>query len=115
MEMYLQTLILLRICKICIRAMLFHILISAFIAHALAENYGEPALDSNEEAAVYQVLEAIKPEVDWKSSYPDNLCTGGPHGIVCDIDKDDKQWHIVEINLGWVSEFSNNPSCSSFL
>ena len=95
--------------------MLFHILISAFISHALAENYGEPALDSNEEAAVYQVLEAINPEVDWKSSYPDNLCTGGSHGIVCGINKDDKKWHIVEINLGWVSEFSNNPSCSSFL
>eukprot|EP00253_Pinus_taeda_P020475 PITA_20475 len=74
------------------------------------KNYGEPALDSSEEAAVYEVLEAINPEINWKSSYPDNLCTGGPHGIVCDIDKD-KEWHIVEINLGWVSEYSNNPIC----
>jgi len=41
--------------------MLFHILFSAFISHALAENYGEPALNNNEEAAVYQVLEAINP------------------------------------------------------
>ena len=115
MEMYLQRLILLRICKVYIRAMSFHILSSVLISHVRAENYGELALDSNKQAVVYQVLESINPEIDWKSLYPDNLYTGGPHGIVSDIDKDDKQWHIVEINLGWVSEFSNNPSCSSFL
>ena len=70
--------------------MLFHILISAFIAHALVENYSEPALNNNEKATVYQVLEAINLEIDWKSSYPDNMCMGGPHRIVYDIDEDDK-------------------------
>eukprot|EP01018_Ginkgo_biloba_P026636 Gb_19063 [translate_table: standard] len=80
---------------------------------AVAEDYYEPRLDSHEEAAVYNVLKAINPETDWKSSYPGNLCMGGPHGIVCDIDKEDGQWHIVELNLGWVSDYANNPSCSS--
>ena len=70
--------------------MLFHTLISAFMAHTLAENYGAPALNNNEEAAIYQVLEAINPEIDWKSLYRDNLCTGASHGIVCDIDENDE-------------------------
>jgi hypothetical protein len=43
----------------------------------------EPALDSREQEAVYKVLEAINSDIDWRGMFPDNLCTGGIHGIVC--------------------------------
>jgi hypothetical protein len=41
-----------------------------------------PALDSREQEAVYKVLEAINSDIDWRGLFPDNLCTGGIHGIV---------------------------------
>lgn len=73
-----------------------------------------------ERAAVCQVLGAINPEVEWSCCTGGNtttgvdLCTEGPHGIVCEVDEEDPSLaHVRELNLGYVSDYSNNPSCSA--
>ncbi|XP_072979899.1 uncharacterized protein [Typha angustifolia] len=63
-----------------------------------------------EEEAAYLALESINSDVAWRSLYPDDLCLSGPHGLVCDLfDAGDP--HIVELNFGYVSDFSPNPPC----
>ncbi|XP_002974795.2 protein TOO MANY MOUTHS [Selaginella moellendorffii] len=71
----------------------------------------EPVTDPVEAAAVFQVLQGINYEIDWKGMFPGDPCTGGPHGIACDIDSNNV-YHVVELNLGWVSDYVNNPPCS---
>ncbi|XP_068651417.1 piriformospora indica-insensitive protein 2 [Aristolochia californica] len=71
----------------------------------------DESLSSDEQESVYRVLEAINSDVDWRSLYPDDLCISGPHGIVCDYFHG--RLHVTELNLGYVSDYSSNPSCSS--
>ncbi|KAG6498415.1 piriformospora indica-insensitive protein 2-like [Zingiber officinale] len=73
-------------------------------------------LPEREQEAAYRALESVNPSVPWRALYPDDLCLSGPHGIVCDLlpssnSGDDESPHIVELNFGYVSEFSNNPPC----
>ncbi|KAJ7555958.1 hypothetical protein O6H91_05G062800 [Diphasiastrum complanatum] len=70
----------------------------------------DPVMDPAEVEAIYRVLEGINYEIDWRSMFPGNPCTGGPHGLNCDIH--DNTWHVVELNFGWVSDSVNNPPCS---
>ncbi|KAJ7514612.1 hypothetical protein O6H91_23G052300 [Diphasiastrum complanatum] len=67
-------------------------------------------MDPAEVEAIYRVLEGINHDIDWRSMFPGNPCTDGPHGIICDTDNN--TWHVVELNLGWVSDYVNNPPCS---
>ncbi|KAG9456751.1 hypothetical protein H6P81_001259 [Aristolochia fimbriata] len=73
----------------------------------------QPLLDKAEQKAVYDILTAANPDVDWSYAFSIDLCTAGPHGIVCEIDEEDpSKAHVVELNLGYVSDYSNNPPCS---
>ncbi|KAJ7544261.1 hypothetical protein O6H91_09G071300 [Diphasiastrum complanatum] len=89
------------------------LLVSLSLWHAsslmVCKAQDDPTMDEVELTAVYEVLEAINDEIGWKVLFPGNLCTGGPHGIVCDVY--DNKWHVVELNLGWVSDYGNNPPC----
>ncbi|XP_068648956.1 piriformospora indica-insensitive protein 2-like [Aristolochia californica] len=74
----------------------------------------QPLLDQAERKAVYDILTAVNPEVDWSYALTIDLCTAGPHGIVCEIDAEDpSKAHVVELSLGYVSDYSNNPPCSA--
>uniref|UniRef100_A0A0E0QGN9 Uncharacterized protein n=1 Tax=Oryza rufipogon TaxID=4529 RepID=A0A0E0QGN9_ORYRU len=42
------------------------------------------------------------------AGFPDDLCLTGSHGVLCDDDDDAS--HVVGISLGYVSDFSVNPS-----
>nr|BAH80019.1 hypothetical protein [Oryza sativa Indica Group] len=44
------------------------------------------------------------------AGFPDDLCLAGPHGVLCD---DGDASHIVGISLGYVSDFSANPSSAA--
>ncbi|XP_068652844.1 piriformospora indica-insensitive protein 2-like [Aristolochia californica] len=73
----------------------------------------QPLLDQAEQKAVYDILTAVNPDVDWSYAFSTDLCTAGPHGIICEIDAEDpSKAHVVELNLGYVSDYSNNPPCS---
>ena len=72
------------------------------------------SLPKEEQEAVYLVLEAISPDIEWRSLYPDDLCFSGPHGVVCDLFSEEESVavpHVVDLNFGYVSEFSPNPPC----
>ncbi|XP_077229846.1 ROP-interactive CRIB motif-containing protein 7 [Tasmannia lanceolata] len=70
-------------------------------------------LSSNEQESVYRVLDSINSAINWRSLFPDDLCLSAPHGIVCDYFPDDNYInpHIVELNFGYVSDYSSNPPC----
>ncbi|KAH7691534.1 Leucine-rich repeat (LRR) protein associated with apoptosis in muscle tissue protein [Dioscorea alata] len=72
-----------------------------------------------EEEAVYLALESINPTIPWRTLFPDDLCLYGPHGIVCELFPESSSTaavaavpHVTELNFGYVSDFSSNPSCS---
>uniref|UniRef100_A0A0D3GYA8 Uncharacterized protein n=1 Tax=Oryza barthii TaxID=65489 RepID=A0A0D3GYA8_9ORYZ len=44
------------------------------------------------------------------AGFPDDLCLAGSHGVLCD---DDDASHVVGISLGYVSDFSVNPSSAA--
>ena len=91
-----------------------HLSMNPFVVDALpSSDYAmdqEMVVPEEETTAAYEVLEAINNEVPWRSLYAGNLCVEGPHGFVCAPD-DSNVYHIVEINLGWVSNADNNPVC----
>ncbi|KAF8401941.1 hypothetical protein HHK36_012892 [Tetracentron sinense] len=71
-------------------------------------------LSSEEQESVYQVLEAINPDYQWRSLFPDDLCNSAPHGVVCDNVADENgNSHIIELSFGYVSDYSSNPPCHS--
>ncbi|KAF0931432.1 hypothetical protein E2562_004559 [Oryza meyeriana var. granulata] len=86
------------------------VLVLAAVAMAVAE--AEPRLPAVEQEGVYAVLEAVNPGFPWRASFPDDLCLAGPHGVSCDDDGGNTS-HVVGLSLGYVSEFSANPSCVS--
>lgn len=67
-------------------------------------------LSPTEQEAAYVVLESIDSDTDWRSLYSSDLCLSGPHGLVCDVFS--SSVHITELNFGFVSDYSSNPSCS---
>ncbi|KAI5680069.1 hypothetical protein M9H77_01296 [Catharanthus roseus] len=76
----------------------------------------QPPLNHLEQESVYSVLESINSETPWRSLFPDDLCSSAPHGVVCDYFTDQTgavSAHIIELNFGYVSDYSPNPSCSS--
>ncbi|RRT52680.1 hypothetical protein B296_00044583 [Ensete ventricosum] len=92
----------------------------AFVVYATEEDQPPlPLLPAGEQEAAYLALESINPSIPWRSLYPDDLCLSGPHGIVCDLfpssssssAKADASPHIVELNFGYLSDFSSNPAC----
>ncbi|CAL9044949.1 unnamed protein product [Musa banksii] len=92
----------------------------AFVVYATEEDQPPlPLLPDGEREAAYLALESINPSIPWRSLYPDDLCLSGPHGIVCDLfpssssssAKADASAHIVELNFGYLSDFSSNPAC----
>ncbi|KAL5711915.1 hypothetical protein ACHQM5_014139 [Ranunculus cassubicifolius] len=90
-----------------------------FISHSLCDSLPPleyPQLSSLEQESVYQVLEAINSTYNWRFNYPDDLCYSSPHGILCEEFTDDQgntTVHITELSLGYISESSPNPICSS--
>nr|GMD69061.1 piriformospora indica-insensitive protein 2 [Ipomoea batatas] len=75
----------------------------------------QPPLGLFEQEGVYRVLEAVNPEIPWRSLFPDDLCSSAPHGVVCDEGDDDDNGgvsHVTELNFGYVSDYTPNPPCS---
>ncbi|KAH7316046.1 hypothetical protein KP509_21G076400 [Ceratopteris richardii] len=79
---------------------------------AVAMTFPDQAMElsPDEASAVYEVFEAVNNEVLWRHEYPTNLCVEGPHGLVCAADEQNIL-HVVELNIGWVSEANNNVKC----
>nr|DAD36823.1 TPA_asm: hypothetical protein HUJ06_007464 [Nelumbo nucifera] len=48
-------------------------------------------LSSDEQESVYQVLEAINSDIQWRYLFPDDLCSSAPHGVVCDYFTDESE------------------------
>lgn len=86
------------------------LLVVAVLAAAAAAAESEPRLPAAEQEGVYAVLEAVNPGFPWRASFPDDLCLAGPHGVSCDDDDGGNASHVVGISLGYVSDFSVNPS-----
>jgi Leucine rich repeat len=95
----------------------------ASLLSLLSSSSAELSLPPAEQTAAYTVLETINPSINWRSLYPDDLCVSGPHGIVCDFfttscnsTSSDCTYttsiHIVELNFGYVSDFTPNPTCN---
>ncbi|URE03974.1 Leucine Rich Repeat [Musa troglodytarum] len=92
-----------------------------FVVYATEKDQPPPLLllPAGEQEAAYLALESINPSIPWRSLYPDDLCLSGPHGIVCDLfpplssssAKADASPHVVELNFGYLSDFSSNPAC----
>ncbi|KAI5067590.1 hypothetical protein GOP47_0018118 [Adiantum capillus-veneris] len=93
-------------------------LISSGCQHHAAAWTGEQMMSPDEAQAVYEVLEAVNNDVAWRQLYGAppgaedeiNLCLEGPHGLVCGADEHNVL-HVVELNLGWLSDATNNPRC----
>ncbi|KAF5176648.1 Piriformospora indica-insensitive protein [Thalictrum thalictroides] len=77
----------------------------------------DPQLSSLEQESVYRVLESINSTINWRFRFPDDICYSSPHGINCEYFTDENgntsSVHITELNIGYVSESSPNPTCSS--
>ncbi|KAI3676476.1 hypothetical protein L1987_86085 [Smallanthus sonchifolius] len=91
-------------------AFAFHFLI--FILTTLPLGNSQPTLNSVEQESVYQLLESLNPDLQWRSLFPDDLCSSAPHGVVCDYPTDAKTLHIIELNFGYVSDYNPNPTCT---
>ncbi|GAB4830067.1 hypothetical protein Ancab_019707 [Ancistrocladus abbreviatus] len=80
----------------------------------------QPRLSSDEQEAVYTALESINSAIPWRTLFPDDLCLSAPHGVVCDYFPSNGNAtdpatslipHIVELNFGFVSDYTPNPPC----
>ncbi|VVB11251.1 unnamed protein product [Arabis nemorensis] len=77
------------------------------------------ALDSSEQEAVYRVLDSVNSAIPWRTIFPDDLCASPPDGVVCDFFTVRSQngvvtsVHVTELHLGYVSDYTQNPPCSS--
>ncbi|XP_031474660.1 receptor like protein 29-like [Nymphaea colorata] len=84
-------------------------LLFLFFFFSLCVSSPDLLLDQQESDHLYAVLSSLNPSVDWRSDYPDDLCTSGPHGVVCEPLGDSLR--VVELSFGYVSDYSNNPPC----
>ncbi|KAK4281311.1 hypothetical protein QN277_012824 [Acacia crassicarpa] len=82
-------------------------------------SYQQPPLDTAEQESVYQVLDSVNSAIPWRSLFPDDLCVSAPHGVVCDYPSEsdasvggNETARIVELNFGYLSDFTTNPPCS---
>ncbi|XP_047312989.1 piriformospora indica-insensitive protein 2 [Impatiens glandulifera] len=81
----------------------------------LPTSTAQPTLSSNEQQAVYKLLESINAAFQWRLLFPDDLCSSSPHGIVCELFEEptgDYSVHITELSFGFVSDYSSNPFCT---
>lgn len=77
-------------------------------------------LSPAEQDSVYRVLDSVNPHIPWRTLFPDDLCSYGPHGVVCDYFPHDgtnsssaaETVHVSELSFGYVSDFNPNPACS---
>ncbi|XP_062022892.1 piriformospora indica-insensitive protein 2 [Rosa rugosa] len=88
-------------------------LLSSFVI-----SHSQPLLSPVEQASVYRVLDSLNPDVPWRTLFPDDLCSYGPHGVVCDFFANDTDpsvvtVHVSELSFGYVSDYTPNPPCSS--
>ncbi|KAL4190368.1 hypothetical protein AMTRI_Chr07g75350 [Amborella trichopoda] len=74
-----------------------------------------PKLPFMEEEALYNVLEAINPSLEWRTMYPSDLCNSGPHGVLCDLFNvnGENDLHVIELSFGFVSEYNPNAPCNN--
>lgn len=80
----------------------------------------QPLLSPAEQDSVYRVLDSVNPHIPWRTLFPDDLCSYGPHGVVCDYFLRDgtnsssaaETVHVSELSFGYVSDFNPNPTCS---
>ncbi|KAJ1690475.1 hypothetical protein LUZ63_014630 [Rhynchospora breviuscula] len=86
------------------------------------------SLPPAEQNAAYSVLETINPYVNWRDLYPDDLCISAPHGFLCDFfpipsscnstssnltcTASSTSNHITELNFGYLSDYTSNPTCN---
>ncbi|MBA0579148.1 piriformospora indica-insensitive protein 2 [Gossypium raimondii] len=94
---------------------LFFTLTSTLVTISLQQE--QPLLlNSAEQDSVYQVLSSINSATNWRTLFPDDLCSYPPHGVVCDYFTDpttkNVTVHVTELSFGYVSDFTPNPSCS---
>ncbi|XP_010433203.1 PREDICTED: piriformospora indica-insensitive protein 2-like [Camelina sativa] len=76
------------------------------------------ALDPSEQEAVYRVLDSVNSAISWRTIFPDDLCASPPDGVVCDYLYASQHGvatsvHVTELHLGYVSDYTQNPPCSS--
>ncbi|CAN6445774.1 unnamed protein product [Victoria cruziana] len=93
-------------------ASLLLFLLFLFFSVSVCFSSPDLVLDPQESDALYAVLSSLNPDVDWRSDYPDDLCTAGPHGVVCE--PLGVSLRVVELSFGYVSDYSNNPPCHPF-
>ncbi|KAF8114475.1 hypothetical protein N665_0036s0010 [Sinapis alba] len=74
-----------------------------------------PQLPPSEQEAVYRVLNSINSAIPWRTIFPDDLCASPPDGVVCDYPDASvaTSFHVTELHLGYVSDYTQNPPCSS--
>ncbi|XP_015872996.3 piriformospora indica-insensitive protein 2 [Ziziphus jujuba] len=91
-----------------------------FFVTLFSISYQQPVLNSAEQDSVYQVLDSINSDIPWRSLFPGDLCSSAPHGVVCDYFSETTSndsssvdtVHVVELNFGYVSDYTPNPPCS---
>lgn len=76
------------------------------------------ALDPSEQEAVYRVLDSVNAAIPWRTIFPDDLCASPPDGVVCDFFDASPNGvvtsvHVTEFHFGYVSDYTQNPPCSS--
>ncbi|KAL7113135.1 hypothetical protein ACP275_04G044700 [Erythranthe tilingii] len=92
--------------------------VSSFVVSQLPP----PPLNPAEQESVYRILESVNSDIQWRSLFPDDLCSSAPHGVVCDYFSDSDAAasdssaatpHVTELSFGYVSDYSPNPPCDS--
>ncbi|XP_010447959.1 PREDICTED: piriformospora indica-insensitive protein 2-like [Camelina sativa] len=76
------------------------------------------ALNPSEQEAVYRVLDSVNSAISWRTIFPDDLCASPPDGVVCDYLYVSQNGvatsvHVTELHLGYLSDYTQNPPCSS--
>ncbi|ESQ54391.1 hypothetical protein EUTSA_v10027034mg [Eutrema salsugineum] len=101
--------------------LLFFIFSASFIVTQQNDDEDAPpqlALDRSEQEAVYRVLDSVNSAISWRTIFPDDLCASPPDGVVCDFlyaspNGVATSVHVTEFHLGYVSDYTQNPPCSS--
>ncbi|KAL6210738.1 hypothetical protein ACLB2K_015970 [Fragaria x ananassa] len=92
--------------------------LTTLLSFSVISHSQQPLLSPAEQHSVYRVLDSVNPHVPWRTLFPDDLCSYGPHGVVCDFFTNDTNpnvvsVHVSELSFGYVSDFTPNPPCSS--
>ncbi|KAI3678792.1 hypothetical protein L6452_38095 [Arctium lappa] len=89
----------------------------SFLITQLAITNSQPILNSVEQESVYRVLDSLNSDIQWRSLFPDDLCSSAPHGVVCGYTTlptatEPGSVNIIELNFGYVSDHNPNPPCN---